>query len=128
MDHRTKAAARGSGSTSHSGVAIRPQSLFPHTTVVYSDGAKISYPNASQMVLHQNIEDRIFPSITSTAGILSGGFVDIRIPPSLQVIKTLTLELVIYNQSASAVVPAQGTGIAPGQILLERVELLAEGG
>ena len=90
---------------------------------------RVSYPQASQLVLHQNTEDRIFPSTTSTAGILSGGFCDIRIPAgSIQVVKTLTLELVITNSSAAAVVPAQGTSIAPGQILLERVEILAEGG
>lgn len=129
MDHRTKAAARGSGATSHSGVSINPRSLYPHSTVTHADGMRVSYPQASQVVLHQNQEDRIFPSTTSTAGILSGGFVDIRIPAgSVQVVKTLTLELVITNSSAAAVVPAQGTSIAPGQILLERVEILAEGG
>ena len=129
MDHRTKAAARGSGATSHSGVSINPKSLYPHSTVTHADGMRVSYPQASQLVLHQNVEDRICPSTTSTAGILSGGFCDLRIPAgSIQVVKTLTLELVITNGSASAVVPAQGTSIAPGQILLERIEILAEGG
>ena len=83
----------------------------------------------AKLVLHQNTEDRIFPSTTSTANILSGGFCDIRIPAgSIEVVKALTLELVITNSSAVAVVPAQGSSIAPGQLLLERVELLAEGG
>ena len=129
MDHRTKASARGSGATSHTGVSINPKSLYPHSSVRHESGAVVSYPSASQLVLHQNVEDRIFPSTTSTAGILSGGFCDIRIPAgSIQVVKTLTLELVITNSSGAAVVPAQGTSIAPGQILLERVEILAEGG
>ena len=129
MNHQVKAASRGSGATSHSGVGINPKSLYPHTTVTHADGMRVSYPQASQLVLHQNTEDRIFPSTTSTAGILSGGFCDIRIPAgSVQVIKSMTLELVISNGSGASVTPAQGTGIAPGQILLDRVELLAEGG
>ena len=60
MDHRTKAAARGSGATSHSGVSINPKSLYPHSTVTHADGMRVSYPSASQLVLHQNVEDRIF--------------------------------------------------------------------
>ena len=129
MDHRVKAAARGSAGTSHSGVGIHPSKLYPHTTVTHADGMRVSYPQASQLVLAQNTEDRIFPSTTSTAGILSGGFVDVRLPAgSCQIIKSMTLELVINNGSGASVTPAQGTGIAPGQILLDRVELLAEGG
>jgi hypothetical protein len=55
--------------------------------------------------------------------------VDIRIPAgSIEIVKSLTLELVITNSSGATVTPAQGSSIAPGQLLLERVELLAEGG
>jgi hypothetical protein len=129
MQHESRAKARGSGSTSHTGVSIHPKSLYPHVQTVHADGARLNFPQASQTVLHQSIEDRIFPSTTSTANILSGGFVDIRIPAgSIEVVKSLTLELTITNSSGATVVPAQGATNAPGQLLLERVEILAEGG
>ena len=130
MDFRSRAAARGSGATSHTGVSINPKSLYPHTTVQHADGMRVSFPQSSQLILHQAQEDKVFNSSTSVSGILaSSGYADIRCAAaSLEVWKGACLEMVIANNSGAACISAQGPTIAPAQLLIDRVELYAEGG
>jgi hypothetical protein len=137
---------RGSAALAHVGVAL--QKIYPHSRVTHSDGQSLNYPNSSQLVLHQNEEDRFFQATTGTADALKqASFVDVRLPAgSLQLVKGMTLELKILNNTGASISPAYysatnevagalpGVGIAaarycqPAQALIERVELLAESG
>jgi hypothetical protein len=85
----------------------------------------MNYPASSQVVLHQHKIHTYFNSTTSTQNVLgSSGFVDVRLPAqALQVITGVTLELKLSNDTPhSIVLPANGF------TLLDRVEILAEGG
>ena len=137
---------RGSAALAHVGVAL--QKIYPHSRVTHSDGQSLNYPTSSQLVLHQNEEDRYFQATTGTADALrQASFVDVRLPAgSLQLVKGMTLELKITNSTGAAIRPAYynavnevngglpGAGTAmtrycqPAQALIERVELLAESG
>ena len=138
---------RGSAALAHVGVAL--QKIYPHSRVTHSDGQSLNYPNSSQLVLHQNEEDRFFQATTGTADALrQASFVDVRLPAgSLQLVKGMTLELKITNNTGAIIRPAYyyavnetGSGSVPGiptymnrycqpaQALIERVELLAESG
>ena len=90
---------RGSAALAHVGVAL--QKIYPHSRVTHSDGQSLNYPNSSQLVLHQNEEDRYFQATTGTADALKqASFVDVRLPAgSLQLVKGMTLELKILNNT-----------------------------
>ena len=123
IDHKTDAAKRGSAALIQVGVSI-PQ-IYPHIPVRHAGGAVMNYPASSQVVLHQHKIHTYFNSTTSTQNVLgSSGFVDVRLPAqALQVITGVTLELKLSNDTELPI-----TLPANSFTLLDRVEILAEGG
>ena len=123
--HKSKSEARGAGSTSHTGVTMK--NLYPHVAITNASGQKTNYSAASSLVLHQHQTDTVFNCSTSVSGILSSaGFADIvcRGGSLNGVFKGATLEMIIANNSAAAVISAQNATIGPAQALIERVEIL----
>jgi hypothetical protein len=123
LNHHAANAKRGPSALAHTGVSHGE--LYPHRKVRHSSGETLNYPVSSQTVLHKTTTHTIFQSTSSTDNCFSsGGFVDVRIPAgSLQVIKQVVIALEIENKTTSAITMPAG---AP--FLLDRVEMLAEGG
>ena len=123
VNHKQEASKRGAASLIQVGVSV-PQ-LYPHVPVRHLGGSVMNYPASSQVVLHQHKIHTYFNSTTSTQNVLgSSGFVDVRLPAqALQVITGVALELKLSNDTAHPIRLPQNA-----YTLLDRVEILAEGG
>jgi hypothetical protein len=131
VNHQSLAAKRGQAATFHTGVSL--QKIYPHVQVTTANGQSSNLPTSSQLVLHQNTEDRYFAAISGTANALTqSGYVDIRIPAGAGgVCRAMTLEFNISNATGATITPAvfpTSNTWAPVHALVERVEILAENG
>ena len=106
VNHQSLAAKRGQAATFHTGVSL--QKIYPHVQVTTANGQSSNLPTSSQLVLHQNTEDRYFAAISGTANALTqSGYVDIRIPAGAGgVCRAMTLEFNISNATGATITPA----------------------